>query len=95
MLESYLAGPPDVKNWVGDGEILTDDKPTIEYFLSLPRGEGPAGSARHRAPARKRRTAVEGSLREQGLLRKQGSSRCSEQGSQGEQVSSVAYAWIR
>jgi spermidine synthase len=42
MLESYLAGPPDVKNWVGDGEILTDDKPTIEYFLSLPRGEGPA-----------------------------------------------------
>ena len=42
MLELYLAGPPDVKNWVGDGEILTDDKPTIEYFLSLPRGEGPA-----------------------------------------------------
>ena len=42
MLESYLAGPPDVKNWVGDGEILTDDKPTIEYFLSLPRNEGPA-----------------------------------------------------
>jgi spermidine synthase len=42
MLESYLAGPPDVKTWVGDGEILTDDKPTIEYFLSLPRGEGPA-----------------------------------------------------
>jgi spermidine synthase len=42
MLASFLAGPPDVKNWVGDGEILTDDKPTIEYFLSLPRGEGPA-----------------------------------------------------
>ena len=42
MLESYLAGPPDVKNWVGDGEVLTDDKPTIEYFLSVPRGQAPA-----------------------------------------------------
>ena len=68
MLESYLAGPPDVKNWVGDGEILTDDKPTIEYFLSLPRGEGACGSVGHRAPASGRRTAVE-AARGAGLAR--------------------------
>jgi spermidine synthase len=38
----YLAGPPDVANWVGGGPILTDDRPIIEYFLSLPTNEGPA-----------------------------------------------------
>jgi spermidine synthase len=38
----YLAGPPDVKTWVGDGPILTDDRPIIEYFLSLPADEGPS-----------------------------------------------------
>jgi spermidine synthase len=38
----YLAGPPDVRDWVGDGPILTDDRPLIEYFLSLPANEGPA-----------------------------------------------------
>jgi spermidine synthase len=42
VAKSYLAGPPDVQQWVGEGEILTDDKPTIEYFLSLRRDEGPA-----------------------------------------------------
>ena len=75
MLESYLAGPPDVKNWVGDGEILTDDKPTIEYFLSLPRGEGPADlSGIVRRPGNVGRRSAQGlrskgSLRERGLLR--------------------------
>jgi spermidine synthase len=38
----YLAGPPEVQHWVGDGPILTDDRPIIEYFLSLPADEGPA-----------------------------------------------------
>jgi hypothetical protein len=42
IADTYLAGPPDVQQWVGPGPILTDDKPTIEYFLSLPRDEGPS-----------------------------------------------------
>ena len=37
----YVAGPDDVRAYVGDGPILTDDKPVIEYFLSLPKNGGP------------------------------------------------------
>jgi hypothetical protein len=40
IVDMYVAGPGDVKAWLGDGPILTDDKPTIEYFLSLPTDEG-------------------------------------------------------
>jgi len=39
----YSAGPDEVKAFLGDGPILTDDKPVIEYFLSLPRDDGPGG----------------------------------------------------
>jgi len=41
MVRMYVAGPPDVAQWVGDGPILTDDQPLIEYFLSLPRDDPP------------------------------------------------------
>jgi spermidine synthase len=34
--QHYLAGPAAIRAWLGPGPILTDDKPTIEYFLSLP-----------------------------------------------------------
>jgi spermidine synthase len=37
----YIAGPDELRAFVGDGPILTDDKPTLEYFLSLPRDAGP------------------------------------------------------
>ncbi len=39
LMKSYLAGPPDVAAWVGQGAIMTDDRPIIEYFLSLPADE--------------------------------------------------------
>jgi hypothetical protein len=32
-----VAGPDELRRFVGDGPILTDDKPMVEYFLSLPR----------------------------------------------------------
>lgn len=38
LLENYKAGPAELRAYVGDGPILTDDLPVIEYFLSLPRG---------------------------------------------------------
>ena len=37
----FIAGTDDVKAFVGDGPILTDDKPVIEYFLSLPKNDEP------------------------------------------------------
>lgn len=39
---SYVAGPRELAAWVGDGPILTDDRPLIEYFLSLPKDDPPA-----------------------------------------------------
>jgi len=39
----YSAGPDEVRAFLGDGPILTDDKPVIEYFLSLPKNDGPGG----------------------------------------------------
>jgi spermidine synthase len=33
----FRAGPDDLRRWVGDGPILTDDRPILEYFLSQPR----------------------------------------------------------
>lgn len=33
----YVAGPAEMRAFVGDGPILTDDLPLVEYFLSLPR----------------------------------------------------------
>jgi spermidine synthase len=42
LVKMYLAGPAEIRAWLGDGPILTDDKPVIEYFLSLPRDEEPA-----------------------------------------------------
>ena len=39
----YSAGPDEIREFVGDGPILTDDKPVIEYFLSLPKTNEPGG----------------------------------------------------
>lgn len=33
----FVAGPDELRQFVGDGPILTDDRPMVEYFLSLPR----------------------------------------------------------
>jgi spermidine synthase len=37
LLAMYIAGPDELRRYVGDGPILTDDLPLVEYFLSLPR----------------------------------------------------------
>jgi spermidine synthase len=39
LLQTYLAAPDQIRPWVGDGGILTDDRPVIEYFLSVPTDE--------------------------------------------------------
>lgn len=36
LLAQYVAGPDELRAHVGDGLILTDDRPAVEYFLSLP-----------------------------------------------------------
>ena len=37
----FLAGPDELRAYVGDGPLLTDDRPLAEYFLSLPRDRYP------------------------------------------------------
>jgi len=37
LLKLYVAGPDDLRKYVGSGPVLTDDLPLVEYFLSLPR----------------------------------------------------------
>ncbi|MEO7134471.1 MAG: fused MFS/spermidine synthase, partial [Vicinamibacterales bacterium] len=46
----FIAGPEDIRAFVGDGPVLTDDKPRIEYFLSLPNHDAPGGYTGRRAP---------------------------------------------
>jgi spermidine synthase len=41
LRRNYVAGPDAVRAYVGDGPVLTDDKPVIEYFLSLPKDDHP------------------------------------------------------
>jgi spermidine synthase len=38
LLKAFTAGPGELRAFVGDGPVLTDDRPLVEYFLSLPRG---------------------------------------------------------
>ena len=37
LTRAYVAGPEEMHAFVGDGPLLTDDLPLVEYFLSLPR----------------------------------------------------------
>lgn len=39
LLALYTAGPDELRAFVGDGPILTDDRPRIEYYRSLPENE--------------------------------------------------------
>jgi spermidine synthase len=47
LLAMYMAGPDELRAYLGDGPILTDDRPLAEYFLSLPRGRNPDRSGLH------------------------------------------------
>jgi spermidine synthase len=37
LLGMFVAGPRELAAFVGEGPLLTDDRPLVEYFLSLPR----------------------------------------------------------
>ena len=37
LLALYRAGPEELRAFAGSGPLLTDDRPQVEYFLSLPR----------------------------------------------------------
>jgi spermidine synthase len=37
----YTAGAAEMRRFVGEGPVLTDDRPRVEYFRSLPRGAPP------------------------------------------------------
>ena len=37
LLAAFTAGPEELAAFVGPGDLLTDDRPQVEYFLSLPR----------------------------------------------------------
>jgi len=39
LLASYTAGPDEMRAFVGNTPVLTDDRPRIEYFGSLPENE--------------------------------------------------------
>jgi spermidine synthase len=39
LAAQYTAGPDELRAFVGDGPVLTDDQPWLEYFRSLPSGE--------------------------------------------------------
>jgi len=38
-LSRYVAGPDEMRAFVGQGTILTDDRPLTEYFLALPQND--------------------------------------------------------
>ena len=40
-MKLYTAGPKELARFVGDGPLLTDARPMVEYFLSLPRDGAP------------------------------------------------------
>jgi spermidine synthase len=39
LVRMFRASHEAIRTYLGDGPILTDDKPSLEYFASLPQGE--------------------------------------------------------
>ena len=39
LVRLFTTGPDELRTLVGDGPVLTDDRPLVEFFLSLPRDE--------------------------------------------------------
>jgi spermidine synthase len=37
LLDMYVTGPEELRAFVGSGPVLTDDRPLVEYFKSLPK----------------------------------------------------------
>ena len=46
----YTAGPREMRSFVGDGPLLTDDRPLVEYHRSLPTDDGPLDLSALRGP---------------------------------------------
>ena len=46
----YTAGPREMRSFVGDGPLLTDDRPLVEYHRSLPTDGGPLDLSTLRGP---------------------------------------------
>jgi hypothetical protein len=42
LLGRYWAGPDELRRYAGAGPVLTDDRPMVEYFLSLPLQDPPS-----------------------------------------------------
>ena len=40
LLALFSAGPAELRRFVGDGPVLTDDRPLVEYFRGLPPSAG-------------------------------------------------------
>ncbi|HSE96995.1 MAG TPA: fused MFS/spermidine synthase [Blastocatellia bacterium] len=45
VLSLYSAGPAEMRQFAGDGPLLTDDRPLIEYFISLPGADNSGDAA--------------------------------------------------
>jgi spermidine synthase len=39
LVRMFRASPADIAAYLGPGQILSDDRPSLEYFASLPQGE--------------------------------------------------------
>ena len=46
LLRLYTAGPEALREFLGPGPVLTDDRPLVEYFLTLPRNEPEVDTSR-------------------------------------------------
>jgi spermidine synthase len=62
LLARFTAGPTELKTFLGDGPILTDDRPLTEYFLSLPQNDRPVDLSRVRGDVRRHVVRANASL---------------------------------
>ena len=53
LVALYWSGPDELRAYTGGGPILTDDRPMVEYFLSLPLREPPGDVSRVRGDPRR------------------------------------------
>lgn len=53
LLAQFDAGPAEIKAFLGEGRILTDDQPLTEYFLSLPQNDKPVDFSTLRGDVRR------------------------------------------
>ena len=43
LVRMFRASPGDISAYLGPGPVLSDDKPSLEYFASLPQDERDLG----------------------------------------------------